>query len=112
MVDSKPTTVTAEIDETTPTTIPTTLTSERPRPSIVIQPIVSKTTINEFHVLGHQPELNSEEARRTALVHENTKAVPTPTETATETEQTSAVTEPTPEPATPPAVESTHETHP
>ncbi|PIO74857.1 SEA domain protein [Teladorsagia circumcincta] len=81
MSDSNPATVVVEIDDTTPSPADTTTTSARPRPAIVIQPIVAKTTINEFHVMGRQPELDSEEARRlAAVIQEGTKAMPSPTD--------------------------------
>ncbi|KAK5975692.1 hypothetical protein GCK32_010479 [Trichostrongylus colubriformis] len=72
MVDAKPVSVVKEIQDTTPT--PSRMPSTRPLPSIVIQPIVTKTTVNEFHV---QPNMDSEEARRLAtIIQGSTGAMP------------------------------------
>ncbi|KIH62375.1 hypothetical protein ANCDUO_07342 [Ancylostoma duodenale] len=109
VVDSQPTTVEVHIQDTTPATTTAGTQFTHQLQPIVIQPIVTKTTINEVLQMSRQPEIDSDEGRHlTPVLQTSTEKeakqeenAPTTTSTAQEASTeatTSPTTQPVPEP--------------
>ncbi|KIH59805.1 hypothetical protein ANCDUO_09953 [Ancylostoma duodenale] len=109
VVDSQPTTVEVHIQDTTPATTTAGTQFTHQLQPIVIQPIVTKTTINEVLQMSRQPETDSDEGRHlTPVLQTSTEkeakqeeSAPTTTSTVQETSTeptTSPTTQPVPEP--------------
>ncbi|EPB66236.1 hypothetical protein ANCCEY_14674, partial [Ancylostoma ceylanicum] len=105
VVDSHPTTVEVHVEDTTPPTTPAATQFTHQLPPIVIQPIVTKTTINEVFQISRQPEIDSDQGSHL------TPALQTSTETAAKQEETAPTTASTTQetstgPATSPTTQS------